>query len=137
MKITHVRQPKGSYLCGQACLAKIHGISLDEACKVVGHSRKTWTRELVVALGPAAGDTRLSRAKRDGSNLPPYCLLHSRWGVTTCAHYAVLQDGLVFDPLLPGPILFKNWLSWLGGNDGRITSYLPLIERPEVMTGTS
>jgi hypothetical protein len=131
MKTLHVRQPKGSYLCGQACLAKIRGIDLGAACKVMGHSRKTWTKEMVAALGPAAGADRMVLTRRDGSGLPPYCLVRSRWGVTTCAHYAVLREGLVYDPLLPKPVALQVWLRWLNKNGGRVTSYLPLVEALE------
>ncbi len=137
MKISHVRQPRRSYLCGQACLAMALGLDLDAACKVMGHSRKTWTRDIVAALGPAAGSSRLSIARKDGSSLPDFCLVRARWGVTMCGHFAVHLDGDVYDPLLSGRVSLEGWLKWLAGADGRLTSFLPLVDVPEVMTGTS
>ncbi len=139
MKISHVRQPKGSYLCGQACLAMILGLDLDAACKVMGHSRRTWTREFVVALGPLAGGSRLTVVPSRSvlhSVLPPFCLIRARWGVELCGHFAVLADGEVYDPLLRGPVSLEGWLIWLKRHDGRVTSYMPILEPAKVMGAT-
>lgn len=108
---------------------------IDAACKIVGHSRKTWTKDIVRALGPVAGANRLSRARRDGSNLPDFCILRSRWGVTKCGHISVYKDGQVYEPLLYGPISLEGWLVWLNADHGRLTSYLPLVEVEELATG--
>lgn len=138
MKITHLRQPRRSYVCGQACVAMVLGLpDVDSACRVIGHSRRTRTKDIVLALGPAALSSRLSPARRDGSNLPDFCLLRSRWGVTPGAHLSLYKGGQVFEPLLYGPVSLGGWLVWLSGDDGRLTSFLPLVEVPELMTGTS
>ena len=42
-----ILQPVGSNMCGQACIAMIAGISIEEAVKAVGHRHSTKTREIV------------------------------------------------------------------------------------------
>ncbi len=136
MKITHLRQPRRSSVCGQTCVAMILGLpDIESACKIVGHSRRTQTKDIVRALGPASLSARLSPARKDGSNLPGHCLLRSRWGVTPGAHLSVYWDGDVYEPLLYGPVSLEGWLIWLSNDHGRLTSYLPLAG-PEVVTGT-
>ncbi len=45
--IRHVKQPRGSTLCGQACLAMLLGQTLDEVvCGMGGWRRPTTTRQL-------------------------------------------------------------------------------------------
>lgn len=45
-----VRQPEGSRLCGQACVAMLLGISLDGAVELVGTRRGLRARQIVEAL---------------------------------------------------------------------------------------
>jgi len=135
MKIQHIMQPRGSYVCAQSCIAMVKGLDLAAGCALVGHSRKTKTKELLAALGPMAGSDRLQRVGRDLPSFPAFCILRVRWGVTSCGHFVVVKDGIVYDPLRSRDTPFGPWLLWLGRNDGRITSFLPLIEDPLVLTG--
>ena len=45
-----VRQPEDSSLCGQACVATLAGITLDESIEIFGTKGKTYGTHLVAAL---------------------------------------------------------------------------------------
>lgn len=119
-----VRQPVGSSLCGQCCVAMAAGVSLDRACEVVGHRHGTYTRELVTALralGVATGD-KLKRIRRTAPLLPCRAVVSIvRYGDTgrrAQAHWMLTWDGEVLDPGGSWPDGFKNW---------RMTSYLEVL----------
>lgn len=50
MKIIYQRQPKGSNICGQACIAMLANISLEESIKIFGTRGKTSTKDIINAL---------------------------------------------------------------------------------------
>ena len=95
-----VLQEPESKVCGQACLAMILGVTLDEACELVGHRKGTKTRELVAVLR--------AQGKPCGPRLIPF----RRWGLhphfrglaklsrgSGNWHWVVIWDDVVYDPL--------------------------------------
>jgi len=72
-----IKQPEGSYLCGQIAVAVIAGISLEEAIKVVEKKGCTSTKRLVKSL-KALGFECPSRLKRM-PNAPPLGIGHLKY----------------------------------------------------------
>jgi len=113
-----VRQPEGSGLCGQACIAMAAGVSLDRACEVVGHrkERGTTTREVVRALrtlGVPCAD-RLRRVSRARPHLPKRAIVaihrppeenrhRGQW------HWMLAWDGVIYDPGASWPDRYRDW----------------------------
>ncbi len=121
-----VRQPEGSNLCGQACVAMIAGITLQAARDLiyVDEDGGTHTKHLIKALR-ASGvecDDKLKRVSRKRPMLPARCIVaihgpvcksykRTRW------HWMVSWDGVIYDPDGCWPELYKDW---------RVTSYLEI-----------
>jgi hypothetical protein len=105
----HVHQPQGSALCGQACLATVAGLTLDEACYLVGHRAQTGPWEIAAALG-ALGFELWPRL-RGGAAPPPDVtgLLDLRGG--SGGHVVVLDGtGRVLDPAQAEPVALAAFL---------------------------
>jgi hypothetical protein len=115
----HVRQPEGSSLCGQACIAMAADVSLDRAVEAVGHSkpRGTYTSEVIAALrllGVGCAD-RLRRVSRQKPVLPARAMLHIN-NDGGRSHWMLTWDGVIYDPE-------DRWPDYTGW---RITSYLEI-----------
>lgn len=94
-----VTQPPGSKQCGQACLATILGLSVDQVAAEMGKTGPTHTRDLArflaprgLSLGPdvrvaSAGPPDLAILKQN------YRLNGREW-----AHWVVWSEGMVLDP---------------------------------------
>jgi hypothetical protein len=118
-----VRQPDGSSYCGQACVAMIAGVSLEDAlaaCKPHPRGGGTVTPEVVAALrkfGVRCADRRCRRVSREKPVLPQRALLsimrpkRNRW------HWMVTWDGVIYDPADRWPE-YEGW---------RTTSYLEIL----------
>jgi hypothetical protein len=124
-----VRQPEGSSLCGQACVAMVAGVTLDESVSAVGHKHGTYTREIVKALralGVPCPD-RLRRVSRVRPVLPQRAIVAVvKWATRPDgkrkqrrAHWMVAWDGVIYDPEDSWPALYER-------NGWTITSYLEL-----------
>ena len=95
-----VVQPRGTNMSGQACVAMLLDVSLDQAVELVGHSRQVTTRELVRVLRAGGVKVAGKRVTSRGYQ-PERCLLFavthgsrsSRSGT-----WMVQWDGEVFDP---------------------------------------
>jgi hypothetical protein len=116
-----VRQPKGSKVCGQACVAMHARLDLRVVCKVMGSGGTS-----VVALRRGLRNFRLRMWPRIAlrlGELPPPNVRGiarvwrpgSRWG----GHWVVLDYGFVLDPggLRREPILahakrLAEWRQW-------------------------
>ena len=99
-----VKQPKNTNLCGQACVATVAGISLDESIKAFGgHKGRTKTHHLIDALASLGihTDDKLTV-------IPPQSRENWGNGVVSIAHYVdkekkhehwmVLDFGVLLDP---------------------------------------
>lgn len=116
-----IDQPEGSNLCGQACVAMLLGISLEEATGRVKHRGCTnWKmlRRALVAGGLACGEQLYRVTAR--RQVPDLALCHVRFGRGRVTHWIVMERGMVYDP--------DPWTARGGGNAlshwGRITSFM-------------
>ena len=111
--MTPLKQPRGSSLCGQTCVAMACRITLEDACGLVGHRHGTRTKELARVLrgrGFRCKDT-LTRSRAD--QMPDYALVKMSFRGRRNWHWVLLWDGALYDPD-PAPQL------------GTLTSFLDL-----------
>lgn len=99
MSLVPLRQPPGSELCGQTCVAMAAGVTLDRACDVVGHRRATTTREIVRALR-ALGLRCANRLQRCSKwrAIPRRAIVHMRRDDGSASHWVLMWDGQIYDP---------------------------------------
>lgn len=118
MSISLVPQPPGSPLCGQAAIATIAGVSLEEAIAAVGHPRATATKDVIQGLrklGLRCAD-RTRRISRARPEYPPKALLVARKNGEARWHWLVVLDGVIYDPEQQWP-KYSGW---------KITSFLEI-----------
>lgn len=119
--IRHVPQPSGSKVCGQACIAMVLGISLDDAVKLVGHARATRTKEISAALGQLGPLVRLSRKH----SLPDRCIMKVRIPNQSNWHWVLKDGSMVFDPSRGHAM---SWVSWAETVKGcTVSSFLEVV----------
>ena len=88
-------------MCGQAAVAMLLNISLEESCKLFGHGHKTHTRELVKVLRAKEWGVSDKRVVISGKNPLPdpsvVCVrfLNKRF-TGHMRHWAVLWDGEMY-----------------------------------------
>lgn len=115
-----IRQPRGSSLCGQACIATICEVSLDEACKMVGTKGYTTTKRLIQAL-TMMGMSTGSRLKRGMPESGLAILKVTRFDGRS--HWVIWKNGKFYDPAAG---VFRGLPSYL--QNSKVTSHLR-IER--------
>ena len=122
----HVQQPRKSNLCGQACIAMLSGLPLDEAIKIVGKRGKTRTKDLVAAINRSVGflmgitcPEKLIPLRGRYHKLTRCCLVKACSPDRKRSHWMLIFDHLLHDPSCPTAPHPKvcNW---------DITSFLPL-----------
>lgn len=115
-----IRQPEGSSLCGQCCLAMAAGVPLETALRAIGHRRAsgTTTADLVAGLARLgiSSQSRCRRISRATPAYPPRSLLVVRNGTGKRYHWMLHWDGIIYDPSGRWPD-YEGW---------RITSYLEI-----------
>ena len=99
-----VRQPPGSNLCGQACVAMVLGRTLDDVRPLFRKWGLTRTKDLVQALKngscyPKA--ERLIRVHR-GRLMPPVAICKFGWPGLWKSHWVVWADFKFWDPEVDG-----------------------------------
>ena len=98
MMIDLVRQPDNSNLCGQACVAMIAGISLNESIKLFNSRGKTNTKKLYYALqerGIICSD-KATRIKNN--NKPEFCIVIIHYTGYKYTHWCIWNDNKYYDP---------------------------------------
>jgi len=113
-----VRQPPCSNLCGQACIATVLNITLDESIELMGTKGKTDTRQLKDALdahGVEHGDRRIRGFPTSGSAILWFT---SDFG----KHWVVWHNKKYYDPIAGVHRKLPNHLE-----TARVTSHLPVI----------
>lgn len=115
--IRPLKQPRGSRLCGQTCIAMLAGLSLDRVVNLVG-PKATTVRHLATALGRLGFETsgRLKFADND-SNLPSICIAQVKYPRRRNWHWILFVDGRGYDP------------SQTPRLDGCINAYLEVTRR--------
>jgi hypothetical protein len=95
-----IRQPEHSNLCGQACVATIAGVSIEESIKAFGGTTgRTRTKQVIEAfskLGVKCGDRliRLSgRIKKSN-----FCIVKLHFQNYKHTHWTVYYNSLFYDP---------------------------------------
>lgn len=97
-----VTQPRGSTLCGQACVAMVAGVSLQTSCKAFGHQCATTlfaVRRSLKKLGFVSAEKCQAFAKNP-ARLPTTCLLMLTYAQAFggLGHWVVFHEGQVYDP---------------------------------------
>jgi hypothetical protein len=135
--MSFTKQPRNSRLCGQSVVAMALGITLGEACRLVGHTHATRTRELLAALGKLCTDGRLVEVVR--RPIPDFAILkvvpigqlkdgHGPW------HWVLRRGADVYDPELSTPVSLEGWQEVRCVRRGwRVTSTLKLREPATVL----
>ena len=112
-----VRQPDKKQ-CGQACVAMVCGITLDEASMLARTKGKTQTKHLkrvLHAKGVKHGERRLPGMPKEGS-----ALLYWK-SETGYYHWTVWHKKKHYDPLAG---VFRNIPNYL--SEARVLSHLPI-----------
>lgn len=113
-----VLQPEGSWLCGQACVAMVAGITLEQSIFTFGKRSGTSTKDVVNALkklGIKCGE-KLLLAKSNDRPRFCMCVLHFKNAKST--HWTIWNEEYFIDPAI-GYVYDYSDDIW-------ITSYLPI-----------
>lgn len=112
--------------CGQACIAMIAGVSMEEAIQAVGTAGGTNTPDLIRGLRTlgipcASGYTRISWRNPK----PNFCIVRTHCDVCSTTHWVVWDGQQYYDPS-PGFGCYPELLSGM-----RETSFLEIYEGEE------
>jgi hypothetical protein len=110
MGMEFIRQPPESRLCGQSVVAMVLGIPLGEACRRVGHSHATQTKDLIRALGEICLDDRLIEIRH--RPLPEYAVVkvvQLGRDPRTGFHWVLRRGPEVYDPALYTKVSLEGW----------------------------
>lgn len=115
-----IRQPEGSEICGQCCVAMAAGVGVKRAIDAVGKDGATRTRDIIRGLR-ALGLNCADRMRRTAQNraLPPRCIVHICWR-RRYGHWMLYWDGHVYDPGGAYPDGYDS--------HSRIVSYLEILD---------
>jgi hypothetical protein len=130
----HLRQPKGSSLCGQTCVAMYLGITLEESVFWFNGKRSgTRTSQLCYVLRHQGVDIPLDSKLKviyRGVKLPETGILKITWKPPgkkiNQGHWILKVGNVVYDPELDGPVPIDSYLDWLPLVHGKVTSFLKL-----------
>jgi len=115
-----VRQPEGSSLCGQACVATIAGVSLEESIRAFDGTRGgTRTKQVINAFrkfGIACGDKLLRITKKQ--NKTSTCIVTLHFDGCKGKHWVVYHEGRYLDPDVGIVTKYPSYV--------RETSFLPV-----------
>lgn len=98
--VTYVRQPKGTDLGGQACIAMIFGCEFEMACQYIGHKAAMAAEEICNALKIPE---KIYSGDIDVGIFLQYHTDGSRHVMNMCTanpkgHWTLLVDGELYDP---------------------------------------
>lgn len=114
-----VKQPTGSNQCGQACVATVCGLSLEESLMIFCRKGATRTKQLIQALrqmGIACGDKLIRGFPKGCSAILKFTHPSGR------SHWVVWHKNKYYDPVAG---VFRKVPRWL--EPSRVTSHLKLI----------
>ena len=95
-KIRYIHQPT-EYLCGQACVAMIADVSVDEVIRVMDNDRATGKKDIEKALEYFGIAQAKTMTKADKSTpLPPVCILKVL--LPRYSHWVLYCHGKYYDP---------------------------------------
>lgn len=99
MIISLVKQPEGSNLCGQACIAMIAGISLNESIKLFNSRGKTGTKKLYYALQKRGISCSNKAVRIKNNNKPRLCIITIHYTGCKTTHWCIWNDNKYYDPV--------------------------------------
>lgn len=120
-----IQQPAGSNLCGQACVAILLDIGLNQSIKLFGTRGGTKTRLLCRALGIKH---RRLKVIKNLDKLPNETIICKVTWNHKGSHWIIVDKSrnLVIDPSLDQPTFYSWYIKEFLVDRGGITSYLPL-----------
>jgi len=98
LKINLIRQPDNSNLCGQACVAMIAGISLDESIKLFNSRGKTGTKTLYYALRKRGISCSNKAVRIKNNNKPKLCIVTIHYSGYKNKHFCIWNNNKYYDP---------------------------------------
>lgn len=121
--LRYIRQPDGSSLCGQACVAMLIGIGMAKVVLSTGKTRGTNLKDLLPLLKTKyhINQARLQRVTNNHW-LPDLALLKVTWHKGS--HWVIKNSEMIYDPGsgIIGLDEYKDYIA----HRGRITSFLSL-----------
>ena len=94
--IRYIQQPT-EYLCGQACVAMIARVSVDEVIRVMNNDQATGKKDIERALAYSGIGQANTMTKADHSTpLPPVCILKVM--LPRYSHWVLYYHGKYYDP---------------------------------------
>lgn len=95
-EIKYIKQPT-EYLCGQACVAMIANVSVDDVIKVMNNDKGTGKKDIAKALEHYGITQAKTMTKADNStSLPSVCILKVL--LPKYSHWVLYYHGKYFDP---------------------------------------
>ena len=119
----YIKQPKGSSLCGQSCVAMITDMTLDESIEIFGSRGQTNTKQVINALRTRVSITaeRLTRVK---GPLPELCIVKILWE-NKGSHWVIHKKGKIYDPAI-GVYKLLKYKEMIKKVPGKMTSYIKI-----------
>lgn len=96
MNINYIHEPT-DLQCGQAVLAMVLGMTVDEIVKYLGNEKETTLKEMKQTLrhfGVSISDERIPVQNKE--DLPELCLLSLE--TPRCWHWSLFYNGTFYDP---------------------------------------
>ena len=98
MRINLIKQPEGSNLCGQVCVAMIAGISLEESIKLFNSRGKTGTKTLHHALQKIGISCSDKAVRIKNNNKPKLCIVTIHYSRYKNKHFCIWNNNKYYDP---------------------------------------
>ncbi len=95
-KINYIKQPT-EFLCGQACVAMLAGVTVEEVVSVMQNDKGTGKKDIEKALNYYGIEQAKTMKKADNfSVLPKACILKVL--LPKYSHWILYYDGKYYDP---------------------------------------
>ena len=95
-KINYIKQPT-EYLCGQACVAMLADVTVEEVISVMQNDKGTGKKDIEKALNYYGISQAKTMTKADNSSvLPQVCILKVL--LPGYSHWILYYDGKYYDP---------------------------------------
>ena len=99
MRISLIRQPEDSNLCGQTCVAMIAGISLNESIKLFNSRGTTTTKNVYEALQKKEISCSDKAIRIKNNNKPKFCIVKIHYTGFKNLHWCIWNNNKYYDPV--------------------------------------
>ena len=97
MKEIHYIQQPTEYLCGQACVAMIANVSVEDVIRVMNNDKATGKKDIERALDHYGIRQAKTMTKADNhTSLPPVCIIKAL--LPQYSHWILYVHGKYYDP---------------------------------------